>query len=364
MTHTRNVADATATAAPEASAEAQDRIVSVMNHGWLCLLLSIGEQLGLHEVLAEHQGLACRELAEATGCDDRYLQEWLWGMVAGGIVVASDADEPTFSLADGYAPLLTRAGGPLHWSRITTQIATLATLEPALLGAIRTGGGLPAELYEGRVAEVLAGESGPIFERALLAEVLPLTGLTDRLRFGIDVIDLGCGTGTAAMLLAREFPHSRIRGVDQSRSALELARARAVELGLDNVEFLPADLEADFDFAPADLVMAANVVHDLSDPAGFFVRVRELLRPAGMVYLHELSATTRMRDNVTDPHALGILTFSLYHCLPLAKRRPGIAPGGMWGREHYVDALRRAGFESVSVHRVPSDPNNDTILAS
>lgn len=366
MTQARAAADTVTTSAPasEASARALDHIVTVMNHGWLCLLLSIGEQLGLHESLAAHDGMTCRELAQATHCDDRYLQEWLWGMVAGGILTASEDDDPVFSLPAGYAPVLTAAGGPLHWSRITTQITTLATLEPELLKAFATGGGLPAERYEGRVAEVLAGESGPIFERVLLTEVLPLTGLTERLRTGLDVVDLGCGTGTAAILLAREFPHSRVRGVDQSRSALELARTRAAELGVGNVEFSLADLDAEFDLEPADLAMAANVVHDLSDPAGFFTRVRGLLRPGGMLYLHELSATTRMRQNVTDPHALGILTFSLYHCLPLAKRRPGIAPGGMWGRERYVEALRRAGFESVAVHRAPSDPNNDTILAS
>lgn len=347
----------------ETGSAATERIATVMNHGWLCMLLSMGERLRLHEALAQHGPLTAAGLAELTGCDERYLREWLWGMVAGDILTASDDDEPAFDLPAEYVPVLTASGGPLHWSRITTQITALATLEDALADAFRTGGGLSADHYEGRMAEVFAGESGPIFERVLLDEILPLSGRMADLEAGIDVADLGCGTGAAAILIARRFPRSRVVGVDQSRSALETARAHAEALGLTNVVFREADLEDELDLAPQDLIMAANAVHDLADPEAFFRRVRAALAPGGTLYLHELGAVADMRVNVRDPHALGILTFGIYHCLPLAKRRAVDVPGGMWGRERFVDALHAAGFTDVRVHNSPSDPNNDTIFA-
>jgi len=347
----------------EPTAAAIEHIATVMNNGWLCMLLAVGERLGLHVALAEAGETTASEIAERAGCDTRYLEEWLWGMVASGLVTASDASEPTFTLRTEYVPALTPSGGPLHWSRITTQITALASLEDPLVDAFRTGDGLAADHYEGRVAEVLAGESGPIFERALLTEVLPLTGRVEQLEAGIRVADLGCGTGSALLILAKRFPNSTFIGVDQSRSALGTAEARRDAQGLTNVTFEWGELEGEFEIGEQDLVIAANTVHDLSSPQRFFERVRSILSPGGLLYLHELSATTDMRVNAKDPHALGILAFSLYHCLPLAKRRHGIAPGGMWGRERYVAALSDAGFEDITTHRAPSDPNNDTILA-
>lgn len=340
-----------------------DHIVTVINHAWLGMLLSLGERLDVHATLADAGPRPARELARLGGYDERYLTEWLWAMAAAGIVRVGPGADPTFELDPAYVPALTAAGGPEHWSRITTQVTAFAQLEDHLVDAFTSGAGLDALHYEGRIAEVLAGESGPIFERALLQETLPLTGLTERLEQGASIADLGCGTGSAALLLAREYPNTNVLGVDQSRTAVETATTRAREAGLTNVRFEVADLEDNLDLGTHDLIFVANTVHDLSDPAGFFARVRTALADDGVLYLHELSAGPDMRDNARDPHALGILTFSLYHCLPLAKRRDGIAPGGMWGRDAYVDALRAAGFERIEIHNAPSDPNNDTILA-
>lgn len=346
-----------------AEAQAIDHLVEVINHAWLGVLLSLGERLGLHDALVADEMRTTDELAAATGCDERYLGEWLWAMASTGIVQVTPDGPPRFRLAPAYVPALTRAGGPHHWSRICTQVTAFSALEDRLVGSFQLGGGLDAATYEGRIAEVLAGESGPIFERSLLHEALPLTGHIPTLEQGGSFADLGCGTGHAALLVATAYPDADVLGIDQSTDAIAHARTRAAELGLANVRFEVGDLEDELDIPDQDLVLAANVAHDLADPATFFTRVRERLRPGGTLYLHELSATTDMRANITDPHALGILTFSLFHCLPLAKRRPGIAPGGMWGRENYVTALTDAGFTGVEIHRTPSDPNNDTILA-
>ncbi|MBS45988.1 MAG: hypothetical protein CMH83_23000 [Nocardioides sp.] len=357
---------------------ATDHVVRVMNDAWLGLLLSFGERLGLHEAMADGVARSTVEIGERAGVDARYVQEWVWGLVAGGMAAqVGDADAPRFGLRPGYEVVLTPRGGPAHWSRITTQITALATLEDQLVEAARTGGGIPASSYEGRIVEVLAGESGPIFARALLDEVVPLLGVTEALEAGGRVLDVGCGTGQALGLLAGRFPEAHLVGVDQSAGSVEATRQRVAEAGLTNVEAHVVDVEdlphdgtdstdplaalaAD---GPFDLVMAANLVHDLADPAGFLARARRLLAPGGVLYLHELGFTGDLDHDTRDAHALGVLGFGLYHCLPLAKRREGIAPGGMWGTSSYVAALRAAGFTDVTVHRAPSDPNNDTILA-
>ena len=56
-----------------------------------------------------------------------------------------------------------------------------------------------------------------------------------------DVADLGTGSGAIALALASERPRARVVGTDASAAALDVARANAVRLGIDNVEFRQGD---------------------------------------------------------------------------------------------------------------------------
>lgn len=58
------------------------------------------------------------------------------------------------------------------------------------------------------------------------------------------VLALGCGDGANLLPLAWYRRHASFVGIDRARGRIELARQRAAELGLDNVEFIHADLEA------------------------------------------------------------------------------------------------------------------------
>jgi ubiquinone/menaquinone biosynthesis C-methylase UbiE len=90
-------------------------------------------------------------------------------------------------------------------------------------------------------------------------------------------LDLGTGTGTAALLIAREFPHSRVRGVDFSEEMIRQAKKR---IGLDpdgRVAFRVADAAAlPYDNASFDLVTELNM-------PPFFEEIARVLRPGGFV---------------------------------------------------------------------------------
>lgn len=90
-------------------------------------------------------------------------------------------------------------------------------------------------------------------------------------------LDLGTGTGEAALLLSREFPRARVRGIDVSE---EMITAATAKVGLDpegRIAFKVADAAAlpwpDDSF---DLVAQLNM------PA-FFAEVSRVLRPGGCV---------------------------------------------------------------------------------
>ncbi|HEX2468192.1 MAG TPA: methyltransferase domain-containing protein [Solirubrobacterales bacterium] len=89
------------------------------------------------------------------------------------------------------------------------------------------------------------------------------------------VLDLGTGTGEAALFCAREFPHARVRGVDISE---EMVRSAQAKIGLDpdgRVAFRVDDAaKLSYDDDSFDLVVGVNM-------PPFFGEIARVLRPGG-----------------------------------------------------------------------------------
>jgi SAM-dependent methyltransferase len=92
-------------------------------------------------------------------------------------------------------------------------------------------------------------------------------------------LDIGTGLGDGALLIAREFPHARVRGVDISSEMIRRAQAR---IGLDpegRVAFKVADAaHLPFEDESFDLVAQLNT-------PPFFAEIARVLRPAGYAVL-------------------------------------------------------------------------------
>jgi ubiquinone/menaquinone biosynthesis C-methylase UbiE len=91
------------------------------------------------------------------------------------------------------------------------------------------------------------------------------------------ILDLGTGTGAAALALARRFPEARVEGVDISERMISAAREKTSDDQGDRVRFSVADAAAlPFEAESFDLVTQVSV------PV-FFDQVARLLRPGGHV---------------------------------------------------------------------------------
>jgi SAM-dependent methyltransferase len=92
-------------------------------------------------------------------------------------------------------------------------------------------------------------------------------------------LDIGTGLGDAALLIAREFPHARVRGVDLSEEMVRCAQAR---IGLDpegRVAFKVADAASlPYEEDSFDLVTQLNV-------PPFFGEIARVLRPGGFALI-------------------------------------------------------------------------------
>ena len=68
-------------------------------------LVNIGEKLGLFKAMAGRGAMSAQQLAELTGTAERYVQEWLTAMAAGGYV-DYDPASMSFSLSPEQAAAL------------------------------------------------------------------------------------------------------------------------------------------------------------------------------------------------------------------------------------------------------------------
>jgi release factor glutamine methyltransferase len=74
---------------------------------------------------------------------------------------------------------------------------------------------------------------------------------------GYRIADVGTGSGCIALALARELPQAEIHATDTSPAALEIARANAARLQLENrVHFHETDLLQGFDTGTFDFVVS------------------------------------------------------------------------------------------------------------
>jgi SAM-dependent methyltransferase len=89
------------------------------------------------------------------------------------------------------------------------------------------------------------------------------------------ILDIGTGTGAAALDLADRYPQAEVVGIDVSAEMVAQATAKAADWG-GRVRFLVADIASFDDEDGFDLIAMLNM-------PPFFDRVIALLRPGGFV---------------------------------------------------------------------------------
>jgi 2-polyprenyl-3-methyl-5-hydroxy-6-metoxy-1,4-benzoquinol methylase len=332
-------------------------MLAAIDSASVAILASIGHQTGLFDTMAQLPAATSIQIADAAGLNERYVREWLGGLVSAR-VVDYDPGAETYSLPAHRAAVLTRAAGPDNLARVAQFIPLLGEIEQKVLGCFRTGGGLSYTEYP-RFHALMAEESGEVFDAALEDVILPLVdGLPDRLRAGIDVADWGCGSGHAINVMAQAFPNSRFTGIDFSDEGIKTATAEAARLELRNATFLKRDVAA-LDIAEAyDLITAFDAVHDQAEPAKMLANIHRALRPGGVFLMVDIKASSQLEDNIGVPLSTYLYTVSTMHCMSVSLHADGAGLGTVWGQQVATAMLRDAGFADVSITEIESDPLN------
>lgn len=339
-----------------------EKMLSVINGAGVALMSSIGHRTGLFDVMAKLPPSTPAEVAEAAGLNERYVREWLGAMTTGGVVEHDPAGN-TYSLPPEHAAFLTRAAVPNNLAVTAQFVAVLGAVEDRIVECFRWGGGVPYSAFK-RFHETMAEESEQTVVAGLSDSILPLApGLSDALRDGIEVLDVGCGSGRALNTLAADFPASRFTGYDLSEEAVSAARREAERRGLKNVRFEVRDVTRLGESGRYDLVTAFDAIHDQVRPALVLSGISQALRSGGTFLMQDIRGSRHVEKNLDHPVAPFLYTISAMHCMTVSLAAGGDGLGTMWGEETAVEMLSEAGFTDIEVKQLPHDFMNNFYIS-
>lgn len=320
------------------------------------VLVVVGDRLGLYRGLAEHGPCNSQALAAATGTAERYVREWLAAQAAAQYV-SYDPGTGEYWLKPEQSAVFVDEGGPAFLGGAFESLMALYLDEPKLTAAFQTGEGVAWGDHHPCLFRGIERLTRGTYESQLVDVWLAaVDGLIPQLKAGAKVADVGCGAGITSLIMARNFPESRIFGFDAHGPSIDRAReAASAERLQDRLTFECATAQ-DFPVAEYDLVMIIDALHDMGDPVGAARRIREALAPNGRWLLVEPFAHDRMEDNF-NPLGRWFYSVSTMLCTPGALSQDGgYALGAQAGETRLRDVATKAGFSCFE--RVAETPFN------
>ena len=121
-----------------------------------------------------------------------------------------------------------------------------------------------------------------------------------------NILIAGCGTGQHCLGTAASFKDSKVLAIDLSLSSLSYAKRKTEELGIQNIDYMQADI---LDLGKLnrqfDIVESAGVLHHMDDPVAGWRVLTDCLKPSGLMKIGLYSELARqhiveMRQEISN----------------------------------------------------------------
>jgi len=315
-------------------------------------MIHLGDSLGLYRAMAQASGwMTSAELAHRTGLHERWVREWLHNQAAARIVQwEQQNDSVVFGLSEPAVDVLANDASEHFGMGMFHRLPQTMQALRDMPRAFETGVGCNYDSHGPEGAVGIERSFEPWSRANLLSKVIPaLRGLNAQLDEGIRIVDIGCGAGSALMILAEAFPRSTFEGYDISRFALERANEKLAMSGLVNVAFHHPDDHPMPARGTIDLVTTFDCIHDMTAPQQMINQIFEMLAERGRWLLVDIKALDTFEDNVkSNPMASLMYGISILSCMSSAMSEPNGAGLGTLGLpENLARSMAlKAGFAS------------------
>ncbi|WP_420585253.1 class I SAM-dependent methyltransferase [Ruegeria sp.] len=167
-----------------------------------------------------------------------------------------------------------------------------------------------------------------------------------------NILELGCGTGSTALLLAPSVTH--VTASDFSEAMLGIGRAKAQSEGIENISFRTIDITKPEAGQTFDAVLGFNLFHLVPDIDAVFADIHARLAPGGLF----ISKTPCLSEG-----GLG-LKFGLMKLMLPVMQLFGKAPYvNLFDVQTLETAVIRAGFDVIESGNHPAKPPSRYLVA-
>lgn len=337
------------------------RAVNDLSAGYGGVMISIGHSLGLYKSMHQQGPLTADDVAKRSGCEPRYVREWLNSQVAGEYIDYQPLPQ-TYELTPEGSAVLADENSPTFMPFAWQIPASLWLDEAKIAKSIRSGDGLPWGEHNDRLFCGVASFFRNSYQASLLSDWLPaLTGVVEKLQRGASVADIGCGFGHSTLLMAKAYPNSRFVGVDNHAHSIEAAKQLASEQGLGgHVHFQNADASLN-NAELFDLVCLFDCLHDMGQPQGALRSIAQSLKPDGSLLLVEPFAGDALEQNINPVARMYYSASTAICCAHAISEQRNCSShsdvlGAQAGEHSLAPLLEQAGFKSFK--RVAETPFN------
>ncbi len=196
----------------------------------------------------------------------------------------------------------------------------------------------PSATFWDKIAEKYAKQ--PISDEAAYQKKLEVT--RGYFTPDMEVVELGCGTGSTAIAHAPFVKH--IRATDISENMLAIGKRKADAAGVLNISFERATVEnINLADSSIDMIMTHSLLHLLEDKEAAIKKIFKALKPGGVF----VSSTVCLRDRMWFMAPL-LPVMRLVGFAPLVK---------VFGADHLVRSIEAAGFTIDHRWQPPKAPS-------
>jgi 2-polyprenyl-3-methyl-5-hydroxy-6-metoxy-1,4-benzoquinol methylase len=307
----------------------------------------LGEQLGLYKALSASGAQSPKELAEITGTNERYVQEWLAAQAASGYV-NYDPSSKKYFMSPEQTFALANENNAFYVPGAFYIVSSMYKDERKMVDAFRTGKGFGWGEHHNDLFIGTKKFFKPNYIGNLVGSWLPsLDGVVTKLQAGAKVADVGCGLGASTILMAKAFPNSKFVGYDLHLESIEGARNDSVTEGVTSNTDFEVAMAKDYPGKDFDLVTFFDCLHDMGDPVGAAKHVRESLKPDGTWMIVEPFAKETVQDNM-NPVGRIFYNASAMICVPSSlSQEVGLGLGAQASDADIHKVIREGGFTRI-----------------
>ena len=327
--------------------ELQGKVMKDIAAGALIPMMMIGDELNLFEKLHKLGPITAEDFSKKIKMDHRYILEWLLALSAANYI-DYNSKEKKFNLTnEQFAVLADENSSSLMIGGFEN-----------LVGAIHNYKKVKENFKNGKGTEwgslhpcCLSGSARffkPAYSIFLIKKWLPsIDNAVEILNNGGSFADIGCGYGHSTEIIAKEFPKSKVVGVDPHAPSIQEAKTNSASKGLKNLDYQIASAE-NYN-GKFDIISFFDCLHDMGDPISAVKYAKSKLNTNGTLMLIEPYADDEVSNNF---NLIGQMyySFSTIACIPASKaQKVGLALGAQAGAEKLSNILNEGGFNNIKV---------------